>query len=89
MRTAVVAFASTSSFDKKMKTVILSATDEMVEAQLYKLRGTLDLCFMFDMVFVKYSWLLIPCSTIFTRGRSRVFSNLGTAKKDVFLPPSV
>ena len=56
----------------------------MVETQLCNLRGTLDQCFIYDMVFVKYTWLLIHCFTIFTGGRSRVFSGLGTATLDVF-----
>ena len=56
----------------------------MIETQVCKLRGTLDLCFMYDIVFVKYTWLLIHLFTIFTGGRSRVFSSLGTATLNVF-----
>ena len=39
----------------------------MVETQLCKLRGTLDLCFIYDIVFVKYTWLLMHCFTFFGR----------------------
>ena len=56
----------------------------MIKSQLCKLRGTLDLCFIYGIVFVKYTWLLILCFTIFTGSRSRVFISLGTATLDVF-----
>ena len=56
----------------------------MIETQLCKLRGTLDLYFIYDMVFGKYTWLLIYGFTIYTGGRSLVFSSLGTATLDVF-----
>ena len=68
----------------KEKTSAVSTTDWMVATQLCKLRGTLDLCFIYDMVFVKCTWLLIHCFAIFAGGRSRVFSSLGTATLDVF-----
>ena len=55
----------------------------MIETQFCELRGTLGLCFIYDMVFVNNTWLLIHL-TIFTGGRSRVFSSLGTATLNVF-----
>ena len=56
----------------------------MVEAHLCKLHDTLNLCFIYDMVFVKFTWLLIHCFTIFTRGRARLFSSWETATLGVF-----
>ena len=41
----------------------------MVETQIFKMRGSLNLCFVYDTVFVKYTWLLIHCFTCFY-GRS-------------------
>ena len=53
----------------------------MVETQFLQAAwyDTLNPCFIYDMVFVKYTWLSIHCFTIFKGGRSRVFSSLGTA----------
>ena len=42
---------------KKWKTSAVSTTDLIVETQLCKLRGALDVCFIYDMVFVNYTWL--------------------------------
>ena len=49
----------------------------MVETQFLQAAwyDTLNPCFIYDMVFVKYTWLSIHCFTIFTGGRSRVFSS--------------
>ena len=55
----------------------MSTTDWMVETQLCKLRGTLNLCFICDTVFVKNTGLLTHCFTVFTGGRLRVVQQFG------------
>ena len=42
---------------KNRKSSAVSTTEKMVEIQLCKLRGKLDLCFIYDMVFLNYTWL--------------------------------
>ena len=70
VRTAVVAFASTSVFSiKKYKTSAVSTTESLLGTQLCKLRGTSDICFIFDMLFVNLYLIVNTLLQVF-HGRS-------------------
>ena len=61
----------------------------MVETQLCKLRGTLDLYFIYDRVFVKHTWLLIYTASQFLQEVVRACSAVWELKRWTYFSGAV